>query len=61
MKICGKTRKGKPTNTCAPRKRTKPTKAEAKLQKRIESFNATTRGMANPKGEGFTRPGSLNY
>lgn len=42
-------------NTCAPRHRTKPTKAESRLAARIKDFD-------NIKGAGTTchRPGSLN-
>lgn len=46
--------------TCQPRKRTKPTKAEKRLEKRIEGHNAALRSLGTRYVErSYTRPGSL--
>lgn len=49
-------KQGTVSNTCAPRKRTKPTKPEARLAARIDSFQK--QDLAS-KG-GYTKPGSMN-
>lgn len=63
MKLFKKNRKGRPENTCEPRKRTLPTKAEALLQKRIEHHNTIMRRPTHkpmgPETGGYKRPGSL--
>lgn len=62
MRINGKNRRGRPENTCEPRKRTTPTKAEKRLQKRIDGYNETMRRPTHkpmgPETNGYHRPGS---
>lgn len=66
MRINGKNRKGPPDNTCLPRKPTTgKTKAEVRLQRRIEHHNTIMRrglqkGMG-PETRGYRRPGSLQF
>jgi hypothetical protein len=63
MQLFGKRRKRKPECSTKPRKRKAPTKAEARLAKRIASYNATMRlNLRKPMGpetNGYRRPGSL--
>lgn len=47
---------GKVHNSCAPRRRKGPTKAEARLQRRIDAF-MKSETASNPA---YTKPGSLN-
>lgn len=62
MKLFGKNRKGRPMCSTKERKRTAPTKAERRLQARIESFNAFMRRNIHkpmgPESDGYHRPGS---
>lgn len=62
MRIYGHTGHGK--NTCVPRKRTKPTKAEKALKKRQDAHLAILQRNKSMKGQGpmysgYRRPGSL--
>lgn len=62
MKLFGKNRKGRPECATQPRTRTLPTKAEKRLQKRIEHHNAIMRRPTHkpmgPETGGYRRPGS---
>lgn len=61
MRING--RAGKGTNTCAKRKRTKPTKAEKRLKVRLNEYDRWPKGRTHnptgPESNGYHIPGSL--
>lgn len=63
MKLFGHNRRGRPECATRARKRNGPTKAERRLQRRIESYNAAIRalrsGKIGPDPSSYHRPGSL--
>lgn len=61
MKLFGKNRRGAPECWTEPRVRTTPTKAERRLDARIQSYNNALKTMMRPgpNPDGYHRPGSL--
>lgn len=63
MRINGRNHSGPKSNTCARRKRTKPTNAERLLQRRLRQHAAVTlrptHKPTGPEQKGYRRPGSL--
>lgn len=61
MRIHGKP--GARTNTCKPRKRTSPTKAERRLEARQNGYSLSmqrkTHKPMGPEMNGYRKPGSL--